>query len=271
MSREAPVIDFHCHAGMGDRLTDPAFTRADLGSYLRRARAAGIDRTVVFPTLNDNCARANARLFRIVSRLPHRLTGFAFVNTKRDQGRIGEMIKTAVERYGFRGVKVHGHQGLLTREVCEAARKFRIPILVDVFNKPWHMDLSASEYPDVQFVVAHLGSYADDWRIQQAVIDLMVRYPNIHADTSGVRRFSMIEQAIDRVGPRRVIFGSDGPWLHPGLELHKIRLLKLNSSDERLVIGGNAARLLCQSTVKRTLSARFGTLSLDCPYIKSRA
>jgi predicted TIM-barrel fold metal-dependent hydrolase len=40
------------------------------------------------------------------------------------------------------------------------------------------------------------------------------------------------------------LFGSDGPLLHPGLELHKIRLLKLSPEDEALVLVGNAQRLL---------------------------
>jgi hypothetical protein len=35
-----------------------------------------------------------------------------------------------------------------------------------------------------------------------------------------------------------------GPWLHPGLELAKIRLLRLAPADEALVVGGNARRLI---------------------------
>jgi len=59
-----------------------------------------------------------------------------------------------------------------------------------------------------------------------------------------VRRFDYIVEAIRRAGARKVLFGSDGPWLHPGLELHKIRLLGLPPRQEALVLGGNIARLL---------------------------
>jgi hypothetical protein len=52
--------------------------------------------------------------------------------------------------------------------------------------------------------------------------DQLVRYPNVYADNSGVRRFDYIVQAVARAGAKKVIFGSDGPWLHPGLELHQI-------------------------------------------------
>jgi len=54
----------------------------------------------------------------------------------------------------------------------------------------------AGQYPDVQFVVAHLGSFVDDWRAHQTVIDCMVRLPNVHADTSGVRRFDYLVEAV---------------------------------------------------------------------------
>ena len=51
-------------------------------------------------------------------------------------------------------------------------------------------------------------------------------------------------EAVRRAGARKVIFGSDGPWLHPGVELHKIRALGLAPRDERLVLSGNLLRLM---------------------------
>ena len=50
------------------------------------------------------------------------------------------------------------------------------------------------------FVIPHLGSFADDWRAQLALIDHLVRHPNVYADTSGVRRFDLLEQAVRRAG-----------------------------------------------------------------------
>jgi hypothetical protein len=40
------------------------------------------------------------------------------------------------------------------------------------------------------FTVPHLGNFADDWRAQQRMG--RVRYPNVFADTSGVRRFDYL-------------------------------------------------------------------------------
>jgi len=105
-------------------------------------------------------------------------------------------------------------------------------------------ELLAAEYPNVNFIIAHLGSFSDDWRAQLSFIDLMARHPNIHADTSGVRRFDLLEQAVARAGPGKLLFGSDGPWLHPGVEMAKILALGLAADDQALVLGGNFLRLI---------------------------
>ena len=108
------------------------------------------------------------------------------------------------------------------------------------------VELLATEYPDVAFIIPHLGSFADDWRAQLALIDHLVRHPNVYTDTSGVRRFDLLEQAVRRAGARKVLFGSDGPWLHPGVELAKVHALDLPAEDERLVLGGNLLRLIAR-------------------------
>jgi predicted TIM-barrel fold metal-dependent hydrolase len=244
------IIDCHCHAGKGDILTAPWNTDAPLEAYLRRARAAGIDRTVVFAVFHTDYDAANAQLGRLVAEHPDRLIGFAFVHPARDAGRIFGMVEKAVTKWRFRGIKVHGHEAMPTREVCEAAQAFRIPLLIDVAGRPQFIDLLAPQYPNVNFILPHLGSFGDDWRAHQQVIDLLIRLPNVYADTSGVRRFDYLVQAVKRAGPRKLLFGSDGPWLHPGLELQKIRLLGLASDAEALILGGNALRLLKAARVR---------------------
>jgi predicted TIM-barrel fold metal-dependent hydrolase len=221
------IIDSHCHAGKGDLMTAPWNTDAPLEPYLRRARAAGIDRTIVFPPFHSDYAAANAQLARIVARYPSRLIGFGFVHASRDAGRVFEMVKRAMTSWKFRGIKVHGHDAMPTREVCEVARAFRLPVLADVAGQAHVMELIAPQYPDVNFIVPHLGSFGDDWRVHQQIVDQLVRFPNVYGDTSAVRRFDYIAQAVRRAGPHKLIFGSDGPWLHPREEHRKINIVRL--------------------------------------------
>jgi uncharacterized protein len=240
------IIDCHCHAGRGDGLTGPWDTSAPLEAYLRRAAAAGISRTVLLATFHSDYAVANREVARLVASHPDRFYGFAFVHPARDRGRVLTLVEEAVRRYGFQGVKVHRHDARITREVCEVARVFGLPVLYDVMGEISGIDLIATEYPEVPFIIPHLGSFADDWRAQRALLDVLSRYPNVFTDTAGVRRFDLLQEAVARAGARKILFGSDGPWLHPAVELAKVRELKLSPGDEQQVLGGNLLRLMAR-------------------------
>src|SRR5437763_4700406 len=238
------IIDAHCHAGRGDGFTGPWDTSAPLGVYLRRAENAGIDRTVIFAAFHSDYRRANREVARIVRRRPDRFIGFAFIHAARDRGRLADLIREAVEVHGFRGVKAHRHDAPITRELCEVVRAWSLPLIYDVMGEVATVELFASEYRDVNFIIPHLGSFADHWPAQRAFIDILPRHPNVYTDTSGVRRFDLLVEATRRAGAGKVIFGSDGQWLHPGVELHKIRALGLPARDQEAVLSGNLLRLL---------------------------
>ncbi len=252
------IIDCHCHAGKGDGLTGPWDTAAPLEKYLRWAGRAGIRRTAIFAAFHSDYAVANREVARIVASRPDRFYGLAFVHAARDRGRVGELVKVAIEQYGFVGIKVHRYDARLSREICDVARAFSVPILYDPIGEVSIVELVAAEYPDVAFIIPHMGSFSDDWRAQHSLIDYLVRHPNIYTDTSGVRRFELLEQAVQRAGARKILFGSDGPWLHPGVELEKVRLLSLSAADEQLILGGNFLRLISkqrsQPALPQTLS-----------------
>ncbi len=216
------IIDSHCHAGKGDGLTGPWDTDASLGKYMRRAGQAGITHTVLFAAFHSDYSVANRAVAQIVARHPNRL----------------------YEEFGFVGIKVHRHDGRITREICVAAAAYDLPVLYDVMGEVSIVTLLAQEYPHVVFIIPHLGSFGDDWAAQAAFIDQLARFPNIYTDTSGVRRFDLLEEAVQRAGASKILFGSDGPWLHPGVELAKVRLLGLSAAEEALILAGNFLRVV---------------------------
>jgi uncharacterized protein len=250
MSRDL-IIDCHCHYGKGDGLTGPWDTDAPLAAYLRRADAAGIERTVLFPAFHSDYAFANKQVARLVNSRPNRFYGFAFIHPNRNRGQVQRLVKESVEGFGFVGLKVHRYDGRITREICEAARRYAVPVLYDVMGEVSVLELLADEYPDVNFIIPHLGSFADDWQAQVAFIDHLARHPNIYTDTSGVRRFDLLVQAVQRAGAHKVLFGSDGPWLHPGVELGKVRLLHLPHKLESQVLGGTFLKLIAGARSNR--------------------
>ncbi|RTQ52511.1 amidohydrolase [Hymenobacter gummosus] len=240
------IIDCHCHAGKGDGLTGPWDTDAPLRPYLQWAAEAGIQRTVLFAAFHSDYAAANRQVAALVQQRPERFYGFAFVHAQRDRGRILSMVQTAVQQYGFCGIKCHRYDARLSREICDVARAFRLPVLYDVVGETSVVELLGEQYPDVNFIIPHLGSFSDDWRAQTQLTDQLARFPNIYTDTSGVRRFDILQRAVRRVGAHKFLFGSDGPWLHPGVELAKIQALHLPVEDAEKVLSGNLLRLIGQ-------------------------
>src|SRR6202008_1279121 len=144
------------------------------------------------------------------------------VHAVHDRGRVFDVVKKAVEEYGFCGIKVHRHDARLSGEICETARYFSLLVLYDPVGEVSVVELIAVEYPDVNFIIPHLSSFSDDWRAQMALIPMLERHKNVYTDSSGVRRFDLLEMAFKRAGADKIIFGSDGPWLHPKVEMEKI-------------------------------------------------
>lgn len=239
------IVDAHCHAGTGgNRMTGPWDTSAPLDRYLRRADQAGIERSVLIPVFHDDYRKANREVGGIAARRRDRFWAFCMVHPVSDRGRIGDLVREAVERFGARGIKVHRHDAPITREVCDTARLFRLPVLYDVMSDTSGIELFAPAYRDVDFIIPHLASFGDDWRAHVALIDQLVRHPNVYADTSGTRRFDYLVEAVVRAGASKLIFGTDGPWLHPGAELTKVQLLGLSPAEAALVQGGTIRRLI---------------------------
>lgn len=239
------IIDCHCHAGPGDGLSGPWDTRADLTDYLTRCTEAGITRSVVFAALQRDYRVGNAHVASEIAQRPDRLLGLLFLDGRMGAAVVdGEIRRHVRPGSGFVGIKVHRHDAPLSRTLCEAAARHRLPVLYDVAGDVATIELFAREYPQVNFIIPHLGSFADDWKAQLALIDHLQRHPNVYADTAGVRRFDLLQEAVDRAGAGKLLFGSDGPWLHPGVELAKVYALKLSAHDTRRILSGNLLRLI---------------------------
>jgi predicted TIM-barrel fold metal-dependent hydrolase len=240
------VIDAHCHAGRGEAMSAPWTTKADVEITLRHMAEAGIDRTILFPINNAEYERPNRDIAELCARYPDKFIGFAKHDPQTEAGRIRAMLRHEVESLGLKGLKLHR---LPTREVLDAAAELGIPILYHP-EKVANFHLIASEYPQIPFIMAHLGSFASrDWTEHIAAIDVARRYPNVYLDTSSVVFFQFLEKAAKEAGPDKLIFGSDGPELDSRVELYKVRLLKLPPAEEAQVLGGNIRRLLPKGTL----------------------
>ena len=110
----------------------------------------------------------------------------------------------------------------------------------------------------VRFIVAPLGSFGDDWRAHQQVIDQLVRYPNVFSDTSGVRRFDYVVQR-QASGAAQTIVWLRRPLASPRPRIAQDQIAWSPARQQALITGGNARRLLrreaCGPTAGLALSA----------------
>ena len=253
---KVPVIDCHAHAGIArlsgtkDDLTDPWNAVADPEIILQHAKEAGIDQTVIFPIYNTTYEKANEEIAEICRRHPGSFIAFADHSPATEAGRIRTLVLREYHELGVRGIGEMEEEP--NAELLDVAKELKIPVLVHPPQErvaPFY-DFVPS-YPEVNFIVAHLGSSgSDDFEEHLAAISLAKCYPNVYLDTSNVVLTRYLVMAIKELGPGKVLFGSDEPESDCRLEIFKIRNLNLPREHEEMILGGNILRLLSES--KRT-------------------
>lgn len=240
------VIDFHTHVDEA-----PAFGWVDPpGKITGLLDEAGIDRAVIMtytdlPGLNPS---ALDYIVDAASQFPDRLIPFVRLNPN-FVAQMGDLLTRAVS-LGVRGVKLHPTTTLsypagdATVALLRRCGELGLPVLFhcgdDPYTTPETIGLAAEKAPDCQIVLGHMGGYL---HVEEA-IDEAQRRPNLILETSAMPYPELIREAVERVGPERVVFGSDGPGCNPSLEMEKVRRLALAPVAEALVLGGNAKRLL---------------------------
>ena len=81
--------------------------------------------------------------------------------------------------------------------------------------------------------------------MRRQAIDVALEHPNVYLETcSTFRTPGVIEQLVEEAGAERVLFGSDVPLMDPRAQLGKILTADISDDDKRLILGGNARRLL---------------------------
>lgn len=92
----------------------------------------------------------------------------------------------------------------------QLAKKHRLPVIVhtanDEVDSPIRVYEMARRYPELTFVMAHMGLGTDN----KLAVDLMEKAKNLYADTAWVPMPTTLE-IIRRYGSKRIMFGSDNP------------------------------------------------------------
>lgn len=68
----------------------------------------------------------------------------------------------------------------------------------------------AKYHPNIKLIMAHMGG--TDTEICKKAITAAIDLPNVYFDTSGITTPFIVEYAVENIGSKRILFGSDVPW-----------------------------------------------------------
>ncbi|MEZ5122759.1 MAG: amidohydrolase family protein [Solirubrobacterales bacterium] len=110
-----------------------------------------------------------------------------------------------------------------------------------IFTLPWSIEELAVEFPEAKIILGHMGHgnivYID------GSIAVAARNPNVYLETSGMPMHTKIAEAVERVGPDRVLFGSDAPFHEVGVEVRKVQVSGLSPELVTRVLETNSRKL----------------------------
>ncbi|NUP99551.1 MAG: amidohydrolase family protein [Armatimonadetes bacterium] len=246
------IVDIHVHPEDTD---EPA--RID--AMLEVARRTRIDRLVLLGAVGqhgytptpEGIRSANDRSLQWMRHRPDACLGFCYLNPAHDPGFSREELQRCVAE-GMLGIKlwvaVNARDPRLD-PILELAAEQGLPVLFHAWYKtvglaaeessPADIADLARRHPTVPLIMAHVTGGG-----QRGVADV-AELPNVLVDTSGSQPVAgIIEYAVRELGEERVLFGSDAYGRDFAVALARVEAAALTPRQRRLVLGGNAARLL---------------------------
>ncbi len=262
------ITDIHTHAfpdGLAPRAIEAlnanivpdrhAVLDGTIGGLLDSMDAAGIDRSVIC-SIATAPKQVDAILRWSLSVRSERIVPFGSVHPDCADP-AGEVEKIAAA--GLLGVKLHPmYQDFETDDqrrwpVYGALQETGLVLVLhsgcdvafppdDDRAVPRRLLAVHEAFPDLRIIAAHMGA----WRMWDGVIDTLAG-TGVYLDTSytfGEARPDVIEHLLARHPVERILFGTDSPWREQGRTLELVRQAFPDPEEQRMVLGGNAQRLV---------------------------
>jgi predicted TIM-barrel fold metal-dependent hydrolase len=246
------IVDGHAH------ITSAAYGSADV--LLAQLDQAGIDRCLCVPggmldvrqfdlvltgRVVPDPRIPNPLVYEALQRHGSRLYGLVCLNPHDGAAAIGMMEDGF--RHCCRGVKlapmVHRFRFDLpvVKEVAAACGERGFPVYSHVVPAPGatteDFAALARSCPQTAFILGHMGfGPYDSTAIARAAV-----LPNLYLETS-LGNYLALHDALETLGPNKLVFGSEFPLGHPRAELENVRLL--SDSAHAAILGTNILRLL---------------------------
>lgn len=254
------VIDTHMHYG-----TDPNVAAHTCIPYLVPGQPDSVIRLldeqnathgvlfphdrVMSPPWDADYNLANMQVGEVANRYPDRVIGVARINPTFGPQHTRDLLDRYVDEWNCRGVKlVAGYDFYRPNNMkvmgplLEKAAEHHLVVLFHSGDAPRDLPSlqaqAAKAFPEVTFVLAHIGMHLFLW---EAILACQ-EYPNIYVDMSQAFPFD-IKTFVREVGVDRLTYGSDVPYQSPRVEQEKLRVIALSEAELEKVFRANAMRI----------------------------
>lgn len=252
------IVDFHVHLGKVVRgwikvlekygITSEEQVEKNVEELIRDMDRFGVDKAVVFPNPRypGEYREANDEIAEAQRRYPGRIVGFCRVDPRNPKIAIEELERSILS-LGLKGLKLHPVMEVFTPdheyviEVVKRAGDLGVPVLIHSgtgsLDSPQRFYKLVEEAGETTLIIGHFMAYP-------ANVELAKKYENVYLETSGVIAPKVIELAVRDVGAEKILFGSDWPYLDLKFEMAKIEMSNISDDEKRLILGGNAEKIL---------------------------
>jgi predicted TIM-barrel fold metal-dependent hydrolase len=245
-----PLIDAHAHIGrslfgVGQSVDDLLASMAQSGIVLSVA--------VPLKPRDYHLGPENDRVAAAVRAHPDRLRGFVRVDPWQGADALRE-LRRGLDDLGLVGLYLHPFEEQFAANdevvfpLVAELRERGLPLLLaggyPSFSHPSQIGDLAREFPDVTIIATHGGQLNISGLLLADAGRMLRSHPNVIMETSGIYREDFIEDTVAELGPNRVVFGSNSPYMDQAFEVTRVRLAHLDDAAKTAIGRQNIERML---------------------------
>jgi len=165
----------------------------------------------------------------LAAKHPQKLVALVGVDPRRKEA--PTLVEQAIKDWNMRGLKLHPATGFypcdqVAYPLYGIVKKFGLPVVIHTgpaahplysqYAQPLYIDKVAADFPEVNFIMAHMGY---GWYSE--AVSLAANKPNIYLDISGWQHelhsnpknfYSSLRYVFNKLGKDRILLGSDWPF-----------------------------------------------------------
>ena len=259
------IIESHSHVrldlgGPESLCMDYGMPPDSIDDYLEAYDQNNVDACYVFGLFGfwDSALiqKENTELARLGKEYPHRLFPWGSVNPSWPEEKLRTEIRRMANDLGLHGIKLiplcqgfpissRGMDIVAEEAICQG-----LPIFFHDGSPEYCSAIQvayfARKYPELKVVSGH-GGLREHW---PDLIPAVRELPNLWVCLSGPPQWG-IQSLYNELGPKKLLFGSDGGLGHPAVikaYIRRVERLQAPEEHKRMIWGENAMRLLFGDT-----------------------